>query len=68
MAEGALLPSLRVLDLSSGEGDGVGRILADLGADVLKIEPPGDNPARRSAPLVGHESFFVGDLTLFHTE
>ena len=52
MAEGSLLASLRVLDLSSGDGDAVGRILADLGADVLKIEPPGDNPARRAAPLV----------------
>ena len=52
MAEGSLLTSLRVLDLSSGQGDAVGRHLADLGAEVLKIEPPGDNPARRAAPSV----------------
>lgn len=52
MAEGALLASLRVLDLSLGDGDAVGRILADLGADVLKIEPPGGAPARHAPPSV----------------
>ncbi|MDG4666863.1 CoA transferase [Mycobacterium sp. 236(2023)] len=52
MAEGALLNSLRVLDLSLGDSDGVGRILADLGADVLKIEPPGGAPSRTDLPAV----------------
>lgn len=52
MAEGALLASLRVLDLSAGEGDAVGRILADLGADVLKVEPPGGSPSRWRRPSV----------------
>ena len=47
---GALLQSLRVLDLSGGDGDAVSRILADLGADVLKVEPPGGTPARRALP------------------
>jgi crotonobetainyl-CoA:carnitine CoA-transferase CaiB-like acyl-CoA transferase len=45
-----LLASLRVLDLSGDDGDAVGRILADLGADVLKVEPPGGSPARRRLP------------------
>ena len=52
MTEGSLLTSLRVLDLSSGPGDAVGRLLADLGAEVLKIEPPGGTPARRAAPSI----------------
>ena len=50
MADGALLASLRVLDLSQGHADAVGRILADLGADVLKVEPPGGSPARMATP------------------
>ena len=50
---GSLLASLRVLDLSAGEGDAVSRILADLGADVLKVEPPGGSPARTALPTTG---------------
>src|SRR5436305_870857 len=52
MGEAGLLTSVRVLDLSTGDADAVGRILADLGADVCKIEPPGGSPARRAAPTV----------------
>ena len=52
MGEGPLLAAVRVLDLASGAGDGVSRILADLGAEVLKIEQPGDSSVRRAAPSV----------------
>jgi len=45
-----LLASLRVLDLCDGTGDAVTRLLADLGADVLKVEPPGGSPARIGRP------------------
>ncbi len=47
-----LLASLRVLDLCDDDGDAVTRILADLGADVLKVEPPGGSPSRRSRPTL----------------
>ncbi len=47
-----LLASLRVLDLCDGDGDAVTRLLADLGADVLKVEPPGGSPARTDRPLL----------------
>jgi crotonobetainyl-CoA:carnitine CoA-transferase CaiB-like acyl-CoA transferase len=53
MSEGTLLTSLRILDLSAGDGDAVSRILADLGADALKVEPPGGAPARSTPPTVG---------------
>ncbi|HYZ69661.1 MAG TPA: CoA transferase, partial [Mycobacterium sp.] len=45
-----LLQSVRVLDVGGAESDGVGRVFADLGADVLKIEPPAGSPARRELP------------------
>ena len=48
-----LLNSMRVLDLCDGDADAVTRLLADLGADVLKIEPPGGGPARTTPPTVG---------------
>ena len=48
----ALLTSLRVLDLCDDDGDAVTRILADLGADVLKVEPPGGSPSRTSRPTL----------------
>ena len=52
---GGLLASLRVLDLGGAESDGVGRLFADLGADVLKVEPPGGSSARaRTARRGGH--------------
>jgi len=51
-----LLASLRVLDLSGDEGDAVSRLLADLGADVLKVEPPGGSPSRTKPPTLGGTS------------
>ncbi|TGD88215.1 CoA transferase [Mycolicibacterium sp. CH28] len=47
-----LLASVRVLDLCDGIGDGVTRLLADLGAEVLKVEPPEGSPARRALPAL----------------
>jgi crotonobetainyl-CoA:carnitine CoA-transferase CaiB-like acyl-CoA transferase len=46
-----MLSSYRVLDLTDERGLLCGKILADLGADVLQIEPPGGNTARRLGPF-----------------
>jgi crotonobetainyl-CoA:carnitine CoA-transferase CaiB-like acyl-CoA transferase len=51
-----LLASLRVLDLGAAESDGVSRIFADLGADVLKIEPPEGGSARCATPALAGAS------------
>ncbi|HEY3134440.1 MAG TPA: CoA transferase [Blastocatellia bacterium] len=53
-----LLKPYRVLDLTGPLGFLTGRILADLGADVIKIEPPGGDPSRRLPPLAGPESLY----------
>ena len=45
------LPPYRVLDISEELGAYCGRLLADLGADVIKIEPPGGDPSRRLGPF-----------------
>jgi crotonobetainyl-CoA:carnitine CoA-transferase CaiB-like acyl-CoA transferase len=41
-----------VLDLCDGDADAVTRLLADLGADVLKVELPAGNAARTQLPTV----------------
>jgi crotonobetainyl-CoA:carnitine CoA-transferase CaiB-like acyl-CoA transferase len=51
-----VLEPLRVLDLGGAESDAVSRIFADLGADVLKIEPPAGSPARGMLPSVAGAS------------
>ncbi|MBI2911455.1 MAG: CoA transferase, partial [Chloroflexi bacterium] len=47
-----MLSRYRVLDLADEKGQLCGRILADLGADVVKIEPPGGDPARGLGPFL----------------
>lgn len=47
-----LLGSLRVLDLAHGDADAVTRLLADLGADVIKVEPPAGSPGRTERPTL----------------
>jgi crotonobetainyl-CoA:carnitine CoA-transferase CaiB-like acyl-CoA transferase len=48
-----MLSPYRVLDLTDDRGDLCGRILADLGADVISVEPPGGSPARQLGPFAG---------------
>ena len=43
----------RVLDLCEGKGHLCGKILGDLGADVIQIERPGGDPARNTGPFYG---------------
>lgn len=49
-AEGMLAP-YRILDCTDERGLLCGKILADLGADVIQIEPPAGNTARRIGPF-----------------
>src|ERR1700704_4537659 len=48
-----LLGGCRVLDLADLSGAVCGRILADLGADVVKVEPPGGEADRLRPPFIG---------------
>lgn len=46
------LAGLRVLDLSGAPGQYCGKLFADLGADVILIEPPGGSPVRQEGPFI----------------
>ncbi len=47
------MTSYRVLDLAGESGAYCSRLLAGLGMDVLKIEPPGGDPCRLKGPFAG---------------
>lgn len=51
MVEPGALAGVRVVELSHAAGAVAGRVLADLGADVVKIEPPGGEAGRGREPL-----------------
>src|SRR5438477_9756943 len=56
MTEALTLPGplvgLRVLELADEKGQFCGKLLGDLGADVVKIEPPGGEATRRVGPFL----------------
>ena len=52
MAGSSTLSDLRVIECSEGvAGPYCGKLLADLGADVIKVEPPGGDRSRRFGPF-----------------
>ena len=54
----SVLEGVKVLDLSSGiAGPVAGMLLADHGADVVKVEPPGGDPLRGTA---GYDAWLRG--------
>jgi crotonobetainyl-CoA:carnitine CoA-transferase CaiB-like acyl-CoA transferase len=49
---GKFLNGFRALDLTDLSGQLCGRVLADLGMEVIKIEPPGGDLVRNLAPFI----------------
>ncbi len=48
------LDGVRVLELAGAEGEYCGKLLADFGAEVIKVEPPGGSPSRNEPPFKDH--------------
>jgi crotonobetainyl-CoA:carnitine CoA-transferase CaiB-like acyl-CoA transferase len=54
------LNGMRILDLCEGTGDLTGRYLADLGAEVILVEPSEGSKARQRPPMIdGASAFFA---------
>lgn len=58
----ALLPGFRVLDLTSSMGALCGKLLGDMGMDVIKIETPGGDSARSEPPFAKGHAHREGSL------
>ncbi|MFT5530536.1 MAG: crotonobetainyl-CoA:carnitine CoA-transferase CaiB-like acyl-CoA transferase [Candidatus Poriferisodalaceae bacterium] len=58
------LSHYRVLDLTDDRGQFAGCLLAQLGADVICVEPPDGHRSRRMAPFIDDEP--DNDRSLFH--
>ncbi|HEY7060191.1 MAG TPA: CoA transferase [Chloroflexota bacterium] len=62
----AALEGLRVLDLTDLAGMYCGKLLADLGADVILIEPPSGAQARRMGPYLDDQIDPERSLTFWY--
>ncbi|GBD11172.1 Succinyl-CoA:(R)-benzylsuccinate CoA-transferase subunit BbsE [bacterium HR23] len=65
MADHLPLAPYRVIDLTQEHASLCGRLLGDMGADVLKVEPPQGDPARRRPPFYGQEPHPDRSLTFW---
>ncbi len=52
MADVGPLHGLHVIELADEKGQFCGKLMADLGADVVKVEPPGGHPTRSVGPFL----------------
>ncbi|HJO24650.1 MAG: CoA transferase [Myxococcota bacterium] len=56
----------RVLELADEKGAYCGKLLADMGADVIKIERPGGDATRWIPPFIGDEPDLDGSLAFLY--
>ncbi|HET6963990.1 MAG TPA: CoA transferase, partial [Acidimicrobiales bacterium] len=52
------LAGLRVVDMADEKAELCGRLMADLGADVIRLEPPGGAESRRLPPFADGASLY----------
>ena len=76
LGQASALGALRVLDLTDERAIYGAKLLADLGADVVRLEPPGGDPLRRRGPHVGEGAtssslwyaFFASNRKVVHVD
>lgn len=60
------LDGIRVLEVADERGEFLGKLLADHGADVIKIEPPEGERTRRIGPFLGDQPGDDRSLWFWH--
>ncbi len=60
------LSGIRVIEIADAYGEWCGKLLADMGADVIKIEPPSGSPTRAVGPFDGGDTSADGSLYFWH--
>lgn len=60
------MDDIRVLELGGELGDWCGKLLADMGADVVKVEPPGGDETRQYPPFFEDEPGVDRSLYFWH--
>ena len=65
-AQPGSLTGIRVIEMADEQAEYCGLMLAGLGADVIKIEPPGGSPTRRIGPFYQDKPDPEGSLFFWH--
>lgn len=65
-AESGALRGMRVIELAGQLGEWCGRLLAGMGADVIKVEPPEGEATRRIGPFAGDQPHPERSLYFWH--
>ena len=66
MTDAGPLHGLRVIELADEKGQFCGKLMADLGADVVKIEPPGGHATRSVGPFLNDVPHRERSLYFWH--
>ncbi len=64
--KGGLLNSIQVLDLADEKASFCSKLLADMGAYVIKVERPGGDPSRKIGPFLGNLPHPERSLFFYH--
>jgi benzylsuccinate CoA-transferase BbsE subunit len=62
-ARSSALTGLRIVDMSGMAGQYCGKMFADLGAEVILVEPPGGSSVRRGGPFLNDRPHHETSLT-----
>lgn len=60
------LAGIRVIELANSWGEWCGRLLANLGAEVIKVEPPEGSASRREGPFIDDTPDPDGSLSFWN--